>query len=110
MIFLLKGSNQYNIYNLILWLIAIALEYVQSATEAAQKQEHSHSYRNDNAYNSSFWLIAWEVSYIPNNQTRKHNPNHQNIEINMVFISNTKFMPLQLRQRKFCSIHIRTSQ
>ena len=37
MIFLLKGSNQYNIYNLILWLIAIALEYVQSATEAAQK-------------------------------------------------------------------------
>ena len=38
-------------------------------------------------------------SYIPNNQTYKPNPNNQNI--NVVFATNTKFMLLQLRKRKF---------
>ena len=37
MIVLLRFSNQYNAYNPILWLIAIALEYVQITTETTQK-------------------------------------------------------------------------
>ena len=49
-------------------------------------------------------------SYIPNNQTYKHNPNNQNNHINVGFTTNTKFMLLQLRQCKFWSIHIQTSQ
>ena len=38
-----------------------------------------------------------------------HNPN-QNNDINVDFTSNTKVMLLQLRQWKFCSIHIQTLQ
>ena len=49
-------------------------------------------------------------SYIPNNQTYKHNPNNQNNHINVGFTTNTKFMLLQLRQCKFWSIHTQTSQ
>ena len=37
-------------------------------------------------------------------QTYKHNLNNQNNEINVGFTSKTKFMLLQLRQRKFLSI------
>ena len=42
-------------------------------------------------------------SYTPNKQ---HNPQNQNKDINVGFTANTKFMPLQLRQYKFWSIHI----
>ena len=54
--------------------------------------------------------IAWEVSYIPNNQTQKHNTKNRNNNINVRFTSNTKFILLQLRQNKLCIIHIQTSQ
>ena len=37
-------------------------------------------------------------SYIPNNQTYKHNPNSQNNHISAGFTTNTEFMLLQLRQ------------
>ena len=40
-------------------------------------------------------------SHIPNNQPNKHNPNNQNNDINVGFTTNTNFMLLQLRQRKF---------
>ena len=49
-------------------------------------------------------------SYIPNNQTNKHNPNNQNNNINVGFTTNTKFLLLLLRQRIFWSIHIQISQ
>ena len=49
-------------------------------------------------------------SYIANNKPNKHNLNNQNSDINADFTNNTKFMLLQLRQRKFCSIHIETLQ
>ena len=49
-------------------------------------------------------------SYIPNNQTNNHNPNNQNKEINVGFITNTKFLLLQLRHRNFRIIHIEISQ
>ena len=49
-------------------------------------------------------------SYIPNNLIYKHNVNKQNNNINMGFTTNTTFMLLQLRQRKFWSIHIQTLQ
>ena len=49
-------------------------------------------------------------SYIANNKPNKRNPNNQNNDINVDFTNNTKFMLLQLRQRKFCSIHIQTLQ
>ena len=39
-----------------------------------------------------------------------HNPNNQNNSINVGFTSNTKFMLLQLRHHKFCSINIQTRQ
>ena len=45
-------------------------------------------------------------SYIPNNKRNKHNPNNQNNDINVGFITNTKFVLLQLRQHTFWSIHI----
>ena len=48
-------------------------------------------------------------SYIPNNKPNKHSPNNQNNDINVGFTTNTKFVLLQLRQRKFWSIHIHTS-
>ena len=43
-------------------------------------------------------------TYQTTNQT--HNPNNQNNDINVGFTTNTKLMLLQLRQRKFWSIHI----
>ena len=43
-------------------------------------------------------------SYIPNN-----NPNNQNNDINVGFTTNTKFVLLQLRQRKFWGIHTHIS-
>ena len=48
-------------------------------------------------------------SYIPNSKPNKHNPNNQNNDINVGFTTNTKFVLLQLRQRKFWSIHIQIS-
>ena len=45
-------------------------------------------------------------SYIANNKPNKHNPNNQNNDINVGFTTNTKFVLLQLRQRKFWSNHI----
>ena len=45
-------------------------------------------------------------SYIVNNKPNKHNPNKQNNDINVGFTTNTKFVLLQLGQRKFWSIHI----
>ena len=45
-------------------------------------------------------------SYIVNDKPNKHNPNNQNNDINMDFTTNTKFVLLQLGQRKFWSIHI----
>ena len=48
-------------------------------------------------------------SYIPNNKPNKHNPNNLNNDINVGFTTNTKFVLLQLRQRKFWSIHIQIS-
>ena len=48
-------------------------------------------------------------SYIPNNKSNKHNPNNQNNDINVGFTTKTKFVLLQLRQRKFWSIHIQIS-
>ena len=47
---------------------------------------------------------------MPDNQTHKNNLNSQNNGINVSFPSQIKFMLLQLRQRKFLSIHIQTSQ
>ena len=44
------------------------------------------------------------------NQTYKRNLNNQNNEINVGFTNKTKFILLQLRQRKFLSIHIQTLQ
>ena len=43
-------------------------------------------------------------------QTNKHNPNNQTKDIDVGFTLNTKFMLLQLRQRKFWSILIQISQ
>ena len=43
-------------------------------------------------------------TYQRTNQT--NNPNNQNNDINVGFTTNTKFMLLQLRQRKFWSTHI----
>ena len=43
-------------------------------------------------------------------QTNKHNPNNQTKDIDVGFTLNTKFMHLQLRQRKFSSILIQISQ
>ena len=51
-----------------------------------------------------------ELPYIPDNQTRTQNPNNQNNDIKLGFTSNTKFTTLQLRQHKFCNIHIQTPQ
>ena len=48
-------------------------------------------------------------SYIANNNPNKHNPNNQNNDINAGFTTNTKFLLLQLRQRKFWSINIHIS-
>ena len=48
-------------------------------------------------------------SYIPNNKPNKHNPTNQNNDINVGFTTNTKFVLLQLRQRKLWSIHIHIS-
>ena len=44
------------------------------------------------------------------NQTYKRNLNNQNNEINVGFTSKTKFILLQLRQRKLLSIYIQTLQ
>ena len=55
-------------------------------------------------------MIPWELTYIPNNQTYKHNPKNQNNEINVGYTTNKKVMLLQLRQLKFWSIHIQTLQ
>ena len=49
-------------------------------------------------------------SHTPNKQTYKHNPNNQNNDIDVGFTTNIKFILLQLRQRKYWSIHIQTSQ
>ena len=43
----------------------------------------------------------------PNTKAQPEQPKN---DINVGFTSNTKFMLLQLRQRKFYSIHIQTSQ
>ena len=48
-------------------------------------------------------------SYIPNNKPDKQNPKNQNNEINGGFTTTTKFVLLQVRQRKFWSIHIHIS-
>ena len=80
--------------------------FIRTKYNGNNPKVRKYSYRNGNAYNSKFWLIAWEVSYKPNNQSQKHNSNNQNNDINLWFTSNTKFMLLQLRQRKFYSIHI----
>ena len=48
-------------------------------------------------------------SYIANNNPNKHNPNNQNNDINVGFTTNAKFLLIQLRQRKFWSIHIHIS-
>ena len=45
-----------------------------------------------------------------NNQTYKHHPNNQNNNIDVGFTTNKKPMLLQLRQPKYRSIHIQTSQ
>ena len=45
-------------------------------------------------------------SYIANSKPNKRNPNNQNNDINVGVTTNTKFVLLQLRQRKFWSIHI----
>ena len=58
----------------------------------------------------NFMNDSIRLSYIPSSQTHTHNPNNQNNGINVGFNSNTKFMLLHLRQRKFCSIHIQTLQ
>ena len=50
------------------------------------------------------------VSYMPNNLTNKDSPKEQNKDINVDFTTNTKFILLQLRQRKLWSIHIQISQ
>ena len=42
-------------------------------------------------------------SYIGNNKPNKHNPNNQNNEISVGFTTNTKFVLLELRKRKFWS-------
>ena len=44
--------------------------------------------------------------FIHTKQPTKHNPNNQNNDIDVGFNSNKKFMLLQLRQRKYWSIHI----
>ena len=48
-------------------------------------------------------------SKILNNQIYKHNPKNHSNGINVGFTTNTKFMFLQLGQRKFWSIYIKTS-
>ena len=53
------------------------------------------------AYTTQFYQ-----SYIANNKPNKRNPNNQNNDINVGFTTNKKFILLQLRQRKFWSIHI----
>ena len=49
-------------------------------------------------------------SYIANNKSNKRNLNNQSNYINVNFTNNTKFMRLQMRQRKFCSVHIENLQ
>ena len=53
--------------------------------------------------------IRMYESYIPNNKPNKDYPNNRNNDINVGFTTNTKFVLLQLRQRKFWSIHIQIS-
>ena len=45
-------------------------------------------------------------SYIANNKPNKDNPNNQNNDISVGFTTNTKFVLLQLRKRKFWSTYI----
>ena len=97
-IFLLTVSNQYNAYNLILRL----------------KKFMYTKHNGDNAKLRIFSFIPQRQRIQPNfiNHTYNQNEptNNQNNHINVGFTTNTKFMLLQLWQRKFWSIHIQTSQ
>ena len=75
---------------------------IPSKTETTQNQVYF--YTATTTYTPQFY-----ESYIPNNKPNKHNPNNQNNDISVGFTTNTKFVLLQLRQRKFWSIHIQIS-
>ena len=115
------------------WLAASALNSLSSTTrplihvvmDEMYKIVHQATYRFfeiDEMYKlvmHEMYEIVWTTStcttqfyqsYIANNKPNKRNPNNQNNDINVDFTNNTKFMLLQLRQRKFCSIHIQTLQ
>ena len=64
---------------------------------------------NNSKKGTTMYTTQFYESYIPNNKPNKHNPNNQNNDINVGFTTNTKFVLLQLRQRKFWSIHIQIS-
>ena len=72
-------------------------------------------YTNNNGDNAKLRIFSFipqrrrtqfYESHIPNNQPNKHNSNNRNNDINVGFTTNTNFMLLQLRQRKFYSINI----
>ena len=80
-------------------------------------------YNGDNPKVRTFSLILQRQHIQPNFMTdsirsfihtkqsnAQTSPNNQNMDIIAGFTINIKFELLQLRQRKFCSIHIQTSQ
>ena len=103
-IFLLTVSNQHNAHNLILRILVQEI-HVYQAQRTQRKIKNILFHTATATYTTQFYK-----SYILNNQTYKHNPKNQNNHINVGFTTNSKFILLQLRQRKFWSIHIQTSQ
>ena len=100
-IFLLTVSDQSNACNLILRFMHKKFQVHQ--TQRRQPKTKAILFHTaTTTYTTQFY-----ESYIPNNKPNKHNPNNQNNGINVDF--NTKFVLLQLRQRKFWSIHIQIS-
>ena len=96
-IYLLTVSKQYNTYNLILRLMAKGVSCIPSKRRQ-RKINNILCHTTMATYTTEFY-----ESYIPKNQTYKHNPINDSNDINVDFITNSKFMLLQLRQCKFNS-------
>ena len=96
-IYLLTVSKQHNTYNLILRLMAKGVSCIPSKRRQ-RKINNILCHTTMATYTTEFY-----ESYIPKNQTYKHNLINDSNDINVDFITNSKFMLLQLRQCKFNS-------
>ena len=96
-IYLLTVSKQYNTSNIILRLMAKGISCIPSKRRQ-RKINNILCHTTMATYTTEFY-----ESYIPKNQTYKHNPINDSNDINVDFITNSKFMLLQLRQCKFNS-------